>query len=218
MNLQELMRRAGMWRGGELPPLATHPSGFAALDAILPGGGWPRAGLIEILSATTGIGALRLVLPLLAAASREGGWIVWVDPPYLPYAPALATHGIDLDRVLIVDLPAQGGHRGDGGNTDEVLWACEQALRFADCAVALMWPGAATASLPLRRLQLAAEAGATCGVVFRPADCAAQPSPAPLRLALEAVAPAAQDVPATLNIHLLKARGAHRGSACRLVI
>ena len=32
MTLQELMQRAGMWRGCELPPLATHPTGFAGLD------------------------------------------------------------------------------------------------------------------------------------------------------------------------------------------
>ncbi|MEQ8662666.1 MAG: translesion DNA synthesis-associated protein ImuA [Gammaproteobacteria bacterium] len=224
MNLQELMRRAGMWRGGELPPLATRPSGFAALDAILPGGGWPRAGLTEILSAASGIGALRLVTPLLAAASSEGGWIVWIDPPYAPYAPALHARGINLDRMLIVDLPtaavrgSRHGQNGASDGADEILWACEQALRFADCAVALMWLDAATADLPLRRLQLAAEAGATCGIVFRPATCAARPSPALLRLALEAGATNAQEAPAELDVRLLKARGPYRGAGCRLVV
>ena len=208
------MHRAGIWRGAELPPLATRSSGFAALDAILPGGGWPRAGITEILSATTGIGALRLVLPMLAAASRDDGWILWIDPPYVPYAPALQAHGVDLERILIIDLPAATGAAGE----DEILWACEQALRFADCAVALMWLGAAVRSLPLRRLQLAAENGATSGIVFRPARCAGQASPAPLRVAIEAADAQGAGASAALDVRLIKARGVHHGAACRLVV
>ncbi len=213
MTLQELMQRAGMWRGGELPPLATRPTGFEGLDAILPGGGWPRSGLIEILTASRGIGALRLVLPMLAAASRDGDWLVWVDPPHIPYAPALDAGGVVLDRVLLVDLPARSGA---GGEDDEILWACEQALRFADCAVALMWLGAAIPTLPLRRLQLAAEAGATTGIVFRPAACAAQSSPAVLRLALGTPAGDEGATPLALEVEVLKARGTHHGARCRL--
>jgi len=213
MTLQELMQRAGMWRGGELPPLATHPTGFAGLDAILPGGGWPQAGLVEILTASSGIGALRLVLPMLAAASRAGDWIVWVDPPHIPYAPALDAGGVALSRVLLVDLPTRSTASGED---DEILWACEQALRFADCAVALMWLGATTPALPMRRLQLAAEAGATTGIVFRPATCAAQSSPALLRLALETPAGEEGSTPLALEVKVIKARGTHHGARCRL--
>ena len=213
MTLQELMQRAGMWRGGELPPLATHQTGFAGLDAILPGGGWPQAGLVEILTASSGIGALRLVLPMLAAASRAGDWIVWVDPPHIPYAPALDAGGVALSRVLLVDLPTRSTASGED---DEILWACEQALRFADCAVALMWLGATTPALPMRRLQLAAEAGATTGIVFRPATCAAQSSPALLRLALETPAGEEGSTPLALEVKVIKARGTHHGARCRL--
>ena len=84
------------------------PTGYAALDRCLPGAGWPRQGLIEILSDQRGIGELQLLMPVLAAlcaatrvrhrARMQGlpcrrtqraaaGWIAWVSPPYRPYAP-----------------------------------------------------------------------------------------------------------------------------------
>ena len=56
------------------------PTGFAALDERLPGGGWPRSGLIEILVSRFGVGELTLLLPVLAALTRRpmARWCVWV--------------------------------------------------------------------------------------------------------------------------------------------
>lgn len=212
MTLQELMQRAGMWRAGELSPGRGCPTGFAELDALLPDGGWPRTGLTEILATAPGIGALRLLLPALARLSRDGGWLIGVCPPYVPYPPALREHGLDLDRLLIVELPEAGA-----GERAQALWACEQALRFSDCAAALLWLGEAE-PLHLRRLQLAAEAGASWGIVFRPARFAAQPSPAPCRLLLEPVPglAAAAAGAAGLQVTLLKARGGRHGAQCRI--
>jgi hypothetical protein len=209
MKLEEVMRRAGIWRAGELPADAGMPTGFAALDSLLPGGGWPRAGLTEILAAAPGIGAVRLVLPALARLTRAGHWVIWVAPPHIPYAPALNAHGLDLGRVLVVELP----DAADGAG--ETLWAYEQALRFADCAAALYWVDE-LAHLRLRRLQLAAETGRTWGILFRPQRCATLPSPAPFRIALEACTDAGAPVAARLQVTLLKARGAHGGARCLL--
>ena len=64
------------------------------LDGQLPGGGWPDSGLVELLPNESGIGELRLLMPALAKLSREARWIAWIAPPYLPYAPALASAGI----------------------------------------------------------------------------------------------------------------------------
>lgn len=212
MKLDESLRRAGVWRAGELPPIAARSTGFAPLDALLPGGGWPCAGLSEILTAEHGIGALRLVLPALAELSRAGRWIVWIAPPYIPYAPALDAAGVDLARLLIVDLPA-----AQDPARHEVLWAFEQALRFETCAAALLWLDRVPANT-LRRLQLAAESGATWGLVFRPRRCAAEASPAPLRLTLDAVVPDAAERPRLLEATVLKARGVAQGTRCRLEI
>ena len=211
MNFEELIRRAGVWRAGELSPRSVRASGHAALDAMLPGGGWPCSGLTEILSPAAARGALHAVLPALATITREERWVVWINPPHAPYAPVLDAHGVDLSRVLVVELPEAAAER-DG----EALWACEQALRFDGCGAALAWLDEAS-MLALRRLQLAAEAGATWGVLFRPPARARQASPAPLRVALE-VSPAAGDgSPRPLELTVLKARGGRSGARCRIV-
>lgn len=204
MNLEALLRGAKVWRAGEMPPVGELASGFPALDALLPGGGWPLPGLTEMLSDDEGIGALRLLLPALAMLSRRGQWLIWISPPHIPYAPALAAAGVDLARLLIVE--ADAGPRRDGA---EGLWAFEQALRFPDCGAALAWLGAIE-PLRLRRLKLGCEAGQSLGIMFRPRRYAHQPSPAALRLELTPVASG------TLEVDVLKCRGRLRARSCRL--
>ena len=211
MNLQELMQRAKIWRAGEILSATGFSTGFETLDETLPGGGWPRAGLTEILSAIPGIGALRLVLPALAQLSHSGHWIIWVAPPHIPYSPALSEYDLDLAQVLIVDLPDEAG-----AAKEQTLWAYEQALRFPDCGAALLWLDD-VAPLRLRRLQLAAETGRTWGIVFRPEQFGAQASPAPLRLELSTCREAqAITLEHELKVTVLKARGGSHGATCRL--
>ena len=145
-QLEELLAHPSVWRGRSRAAVETFPTGFAALDAGLPGGGWPRHGLVEILTPQPGVGELYLLLPALAALSRlnPARWCTWVSPPHEPFAPALAAHGVALERMLIV-------------KTHLPLWAHEQALRSGACEVALAWlPRASPRAI--RRLQLAAEA------------------------------------------------------------
>jgi cell division inhibitor SulA/protein ImuA len=187
----ELERHPGIWRGSQLargcPGIAT---GFAALDAELPGGGWPCAALTEILPQHEGIGELRILGPALAQLASRGKCIAWIAPPYLPYAPALSAAGIDLARVLIVKT----------ANDGDSLWAAEQALRSAACGGVLVWPRAIRFP-QLRRLQLAAEGGRCLAVLFRPTQAAHEPSPAVLRIALATSA-------GGLALSILKRRGA----------
>jgi protein ImuA len=174
-GLSALLKRPDVWRGGEAARVAVPsiPTGFPALDALLPGGGWPRGALTEILPEREGIGELSLLAPALARLSREDLWLAFIAPPYLPYAPALAATGIDLARVVMV-RPEK---------SSDILWAMEQALRFGSCSAVLAWPPFLT-ERGARRLQLAAEAGGGWGVYFSPATPATAPSPAALRLAL----------------------------------
>ncbi len=188
----ELERHPGIWRGSELartgsPGIA---SGFAALDAELPGGGWPCGALTEILPQHEGIGELRILGPALAELAAQGKFIAWIAPPYLPYAPALAAAGIDLARVLIVKTAKDG----------DSLWAAEQALGSAACGGMLAWPRDIRYT-QLRRLQLAAESGRCLAVLFRPTEAAREPSPAVLRIALATAA-------GGLALSILKRRGA----------
>ena len=188
----ELDQHPGIWRGSEFaraacPGIAT---GFVALDAELPGGGWPCGALTEILPQHEGIGELRILGPALAQLAAQGKFIAWIAPPYLPYAPALDAAGIDLARVVIVKTARDG----------DSLWAAEQALRSAACGGVLAWPREIRFA-QLRRLQLAAEGGRCLIVLFRPTQAAREPSPAVLRIALATSA-------GGLALSILKRRGA----------
>ena len=177
MTLSHLLdQRADLWRGSR-PPVAAPPgipTGWTALDGLLAGGGWPRGAVTEVLTTGPGAGGLQLLLPSLAQLGRDGGWIAFVAPPLLPYAPALAAGGLALERLLVVRP----------GTADGALWAVEQALRSGACSAVLAWP-AAIQPTALRRLQLAAEAGAALAFLFRAPGAAAEPSPAALRLAVQ---------------------------------
>ena len=74
--IRELLEHPAIWRGRSAARARTFPTGFPALDEGLPGGGWPQAGLIEILPTCFGIGELPLLLPTLAAVTRrsEARW------------------------------------------------------------------------------------------------------------------------------------------------
>ena len=151
-------------------------TGRDALDARLPGGGWPTASLIEVLLDEPGLGEVQLFLPALVQSQRVEGetpWLVWIAPPHEPFAPALAQHGIDLDRLLVV-RPV---------SATEALWAAEQALGSGVCAAVLLWLKG-TDDRWLRRLKLAAEAGGALGIFFRPERHRFESSPAALRLLL----------------------------------
>jgi hypothetical protein len=188
-KIARLLEHPAIWRGRSAARLAVLPSGFAALDEILPGGGWPRSGLIEILIPRFGSGELSLLLPALAVASRAASarWCVWVAPPLMPFAPGLVARGMVLERVAVV-----GGERP--------LWALEQVLGSGACDAALAW-AKSVQPRDIRRLQLAAERGRTLGVLFRPRRAARESCAAALRLSVEAHA-------AALRVTLLKGRGA----------
>ncbi len=166
-----------VWRASQLghASILALSSGFPSLDAELPGAGWPAGMLTELIGRESGIGELRLLVPLLRQLTRGCRFVVLLGPPQIPYAPALASHGIDLDYLLIV----QAAHAADR------LWAVEQALRSQGFGALLAWlPQQRTRPEHLRRMQLAAQS--TSGPVFLFRQLAAQfePSPAPLRLLL----------------------------------
>jgi hypothetical protein len=198
-DLSRLLEHPAIWRGRSAARTKTLPTGFAALDEGLPGGGWPRAGLIEILPTCFGAGELSLLLPALAAVTRrpEARWCAWVAPPLQPFGPALAERGVVLERLLVVNPPKKVVKGKDVG------WSFEQILRSGACDIALAWMRSA---LPrqIRRLHLAAERGDTLGVLFRPREAARDSSPAVLRIAVQPTVPGAR-------VTLLKSRGGARG-------
>ncbi|WP_207061039.1 translesion DNA synthesis-associated protein ImuA [Motiliproteus sp. SC1-56] len=176
-SLDSLLDRGNLWQGARTRTASKGiPSGHPELDRRLAGQGWQPGNLIELLYTGEGSGELRLLYPLLAALSQQPQWIIWVDPPHVPYAPALAAAGIDIRRILMVHSRAR----------QEQYWALEQALKSGECSAVLGWAGAQADDRALRRLQLAASQGQGLGFLFRPKRCRQLASAAPYRALLEA--------------------------------
>ena len=140
----------GLWRARELPRQhvadAGTGTGFSALDEVLADRGWPQAGLVELLCEDCGIGELRLLSPALATlASTDKRCIAWINPPHLPYPPALQTAGIDPSRVLLVRVQDHA----------DALWAFEQACKSGACSAVLGWlePSAGEREGPAPRMR-----------------------------------------------------------------
>ncbi len=140
---------------------AVLPLGAPALDAHLPGGGLPLAGLHEIEGeraewddgAALGF-ALALLSKVLAA---RPGPLLWVSPRLDLYAPGLAGAGLDAGRLILARAPDEAGR----------LWALEEGLRAGAFAALLGEIGGLDRTAG-RRLQLAAEtAGLPCFVLQR---------------------------------------------------
>lgn len=104
-----------LWRASQLggARAAVTPSGFAPLDAELPGGGWPHRVLTELLLPHAGLGEMRLLAPALArlgqgeiqGGGREagaGGGVMLFDPPTPPSPQALAELGLSAHDWVVV--------------------------------------------------------------------------------------------------------------------
>lgn len=188
-----------VWQGQrlhrEVPALA---SGHGALDRLLPGGGWPLGAVTEVLAGCSGTGEFSVLFPAMAQVTSRAQWVILVDPPWIPYAPAMHGHGIDLRQLLVV--------RSD--NRRESDWACEQVLRGVRGGMVLAWQERPRFS-SLRRLQLAARAGHKSAFLFRPPEAAGEASPATLRIRMTAD-------PAGTRVTLLKCRGRRPGESVLL--
>lgn len=198
-SLAELLRHTPhLWRGRDGLPggAAVLPTGFPVLDAAV--GGWPRGALTEIVVPVWGIGELRLLLPAMRALQEEGRPLVWIAPPFLPYAPALAAAGVDLRRLLLLDGLA---------TEKDLWWAMEASLRSAACGLVLGWPGRPGDRTMLRRLQLAAADGRSLALLLAAEHLSG--TPAALRLRL-------QTRDDGLYIQILKQRGLPRTDGVHL--
>jgi protein ImuA len=177
------------WQLGRGPVGDALPSGYPALDAQLPGGGWPRRMLTELLLPHPGVGEIRLLGASLAAVLRAGRLAMLFDPPESLAGWALLQLGIDPEALLVIytrraarlSLRGAASHVEPGGDS---LWALEQALKSGHVGALLAWLPPRLHAERLRRLQLAAQAHDGPAFMLREAAARVRPSPAPLRLAL----------------------------------
>lgn len=202
-NLNRTLEKAGMWRashlrsGSDSSQIQGTPTGFKILDEQLSGSGWPTDGITELLYEHAGIGEIRLLAPALANLSKQqAGWILWISPPYIPYAPALVSAGIDLTSVLIINPK----------NQTDCLWAMEQALASTSCCAVLAWPKNIN-DKQVRRLQVASKSGKSLGILFRSTQAAKQASPAELRIELIGTQHSPLEEHSSLDMKIIKRRG-----------
>jgi protein ImuA len=195
-----------VWRADALAASQadTVSSGDAALDAQLPGGGWPVGALTELIQAPGVHLEWRLLLPALLRCGQ--GPVVLVGAPalgaaaLLPFAPALVGLGLPWQRLLWLRA----------GRAQ--LWVAEQALRCAPVDAVLLWLAQAQPQ-ELRRLQLAAAQHHKLLFVMRPSEAAHTASPAVLRVQL---APCVTHATG-LRVEILKRRGPQLAQALHIL-
>ena len=157
------------------PPGDILPTGFAALDRLLPGGGWPAGGVTEIVAPPGYLDPVTLLLPALARLSHASEprprWIGWLAPPHLPVADDLGEQNLDLQRVMLV-------HRRPELKPLQTL---ERALQAGRCCALLAWLDELD-DYRLRGIIDAATRHHTTVFLFRPGCAERQLSSAELRL------------------------------------
>lgn len=175
LALADLISAQHVWRGQPLAaPESDEPTGLRELDMRLPTGGWPEGSLTEVLVGADGTGELDLLVPTLARLTQVNKLVALIAPPYVPYAPAWQSRGVVLRQLHVIEAEPK-----------LASWAMEQCLRSGTFAAVLAWPKNVDHHA-LRRLQVAAMTGHTLGFAFRDKKCGENPSPAPLRLEIDA--------------------------------
>ena len=174
---------------GGLAPYHVRPRVSMDLGASLPGAN-PLPGPIQ-LQANSPPGQIaldkiqkthlhlhfNLFIPALKALSQQQDrWLAWINPPFSPYAPALRTLGVDINKILLV-------HPKDH---KDALWATEKACKSGTCSTVFAWLDESQLTFKdTQRLQIAAKQGNTLSCLFRPQN--EQPSMAELRLSVRAM-------------------------------
>ena len=192
--------------------LSVCPTGYGALDAALPDGGWASSQIQEILHGPMAGADVPLVAPALVRRQREAmqgaqspwaGTVVLVNPVHTPFTPAWGAWGLDASRLVWLHPE----------RPQACAWAVEQALQCSDVVAVLAWLPQAHA-LALRRIQYLASKSEVMLWVFRPQMCRTQSSPAPLRLIADVDA-SDMHQPA-LSVEVLKRRGQPHAGVMRL--
>jgi hypothetical protein len=160
-----------LWRGSQLARAygKTVDTGYAALSAELPGGGWPLGVLVELLVPQPGVGEMRLLRPALTTVSKRP--VALLQAPHVPNALAFSFLGLPVDKLMMLRAP----------KTADALWCAERVLQAKTCGALVLWQQHIRAEA-LRRLHLAAQATETLLVLIRPLASAQDASPATLRL------------------------------------
>ena len=186
-----------LWRASEIGqgPAAVCSTGWPALDAELPGGGWPQHAVTEVLTTQPALLEWRLLSPALRTALAAGGELTVIGPPQQPHLAGLQHEGIDDSRLIWIraDQPA------------ERLWVTEQLIKANAGGAVISWLPKARQE-QIRRLQVCAHGSSAMVFLCRPEAARHEASAAPLRIH------ATVGLDWELEVSILKRRGpAHDG-------
>ncbi|RZI59608.1 MAG: translesion DNA synthesis-associated protein ImuA [Rubrivivax sp.] len=193
---------AALWRGDQLggPVAGVEPTGFADLDAVLPGGGWPCAALTEVLVSQFSVVELRLLTSMIAALTRSGRTVALVGPTLAPHVPGLRHDGVDERHLVWVDVDTP----------KDRLWSTEQLVKAGSCGAVIAWLPLVRAE-QIRRLQVLAGHGRGPVFLCRPHAAARDSSAAPLRLLVKV------DTDWEITVEVLKRKGSPVEGSLRLL-
>ena len=144
-------RTAAPVRGG-------YSTGFPEIDDTLPDSGWPRSGMVEVVSRQNpGVEELQLLLPLMRSIIAQGKRVLWVSPPCAVSDPARLQAGIDAEQLSMIAA---------GLSCQDFASRIEQALTAPEYGLVLVWSNYFPGGF-LRRLERAGEVGKSLTVLFR---------------------------------------------------
>lgn len=189
-HLEQLLNRSDIWRGDSraFVPQLTVDSGYPNLNDSLLNSGWPTSSLVEVCQRGLHQQEWQLLSPVLKAGT---GYIVLLNPPALPFCQALIQWGIDLERIIIVQV----------ANKADFLASFVELVRSESCEVLLAWQQHQMLSYTeLRKCLLATNEGAGLYILFRPESAQQQSSPATLRVLTEVT-------PTQLQVKIFKQKG-----------
>jgi len=188
---------AGIRRGKDLNRAANGlPLGLPELDELLPDGGLPRGGVVELAAAGSSLGT-SIALSACRAAQAEGRacggeapWCAFIDPSSTLYAPGVVRTGVTLERLLVARPPLEALGR--------VALRLVESQAFAVTVIDTIGTPGASLGVELgvwprivRRLSMAVDGSAA--VVLLLTDVAARrPLPLPVAMRIELARPSAE--------------------------
>jgi cell division inhibitor SulA len=104
-------------------------TGYAELDCVLPGAGWPTGAVTEIHMQRNDIGELQLILPVTANLTQSQRQVYLIAPPYLPNETALSDSGVKMSSLSILN----------DGNLEKQLDFFKLALLNSQCGAIVWW-------------------------------------------------------------------------------
>lgn len=112
--------------------------------------------LTEIITSDEEEASLTMLLPLLAALSKDDRWFAWVSPPKPLPRKLLQQAGIALDKVMLLYPDEQ----------HSALNIATKALSAGTCHAVISW-GESLSELEFAHLQRSAQKGASHGILIR---------------------------------------------------